>query len=92
MTSLEQIRDKVEELAKRYKSASAKKSSLSGLLQAKKDELASLKREIEAAGLDPKKLKEKRDELRTEVVAAIETFDRNLTQVEEAFAAFDNKK
>jgi chromosome segregation ATPase len=92
MTSLEQIRQKVEELGKRYKAASSKKSNLSGLLQAKKDELAALKREIESAGLDPKRLKERRDELQTEVVAAIEDFDRKLTTVEEAFAAFDAKK
>ncbi len=91
-TSLEQIRTKVEELGKRYKAASSKKASLSGLLQAKKEELAALKREIEAAGLDPKRLKERRDELQTEVVAAIEDFDRKLTTVEEAFASFDAKK
>ena len=91
MTSLEQIRAKVEELGKRYKTVSSKKSSLSGLLQGKKEELAALKREIEAAGLDPKKLKEHRDQLQAEVLAAVEDFERKLTVVEEAFAAFDKK-
>lgn len=91
MTSLEQIKAKVEELGRRYKTASAKKSSLSGLLQAKKDELAKLVREIEAAGLDPKKLKDHRDQLQTEVVALIEDYEKKLTAVEEAFAAYEKK-
>lgn len=90
-TSLEQIKSKVDELGKRYKAASTKKSNLSGLVQAKRDELAALKKEIEDAGLDPKKLKEKRDELQTEVQAMIEDFERRLAAVEEAFAAFEKK-
>jgi chromosome segregation ATPase len=91
-TSLDQIKAKVDELGRRYKAASAKKSNLSGLVQAKRDELAALKKEIEAAGLDPRKLKEKRDELQTEVQAMIDDFEKRLTSVEEAFAAFDAKK
>jgi chromosome segregation ATPase len=91
-TSLDQIKAKVDELGRRYKTASAKKSNLSGLVQAKRDELAALKKEIEDAGLDPKKLKERRDELQTEVQAMIEDFERRLTSVEEAFAAFESKK
>lgn len=88
---LEEIKQKVEELGKRLKVAGSKRSNFSGLLQAKKEELSALKREIEAAGLDPKRLKERRDELQVEVVAAIEEFDKKLTTVEEAFAAFEKK-
>jgi chromosome segregation ATPase len=91
-TSLEQIKSKVDELGKRLKAASIKKSNLSGLVQAKRDELAALKKEIEDAGLDPKKLKEKRDELQTEVQAMIEDFEKRLVTVEEAFAAFEAPK
>jgi len=90
-SSLDQIKIKVEDLDKRFRAASAKKSNLSGLLQAKKEELASLKKEIEDAGLDPKKLKDKRDELQTEVLTLIEDFDKRLTQVEVAFATFEKK-
>jgi septal ring factor EnvC (AmiA/AmiB activator) len=90
MNSLDQIREKVEELTKRYKTASTKKSTLSGLLQAKKEELATLKKEIEDAGYDPKRLKEDRDRLQTEVVAMIEEFDKKLGEVETALAAFGN--
>jgi vacuolar-type H+-ATPase subunit D/Vma8 len=91
-TSLDQIKTRVEDLSKRFKTVNSKKSNLGGLLQAKKDELAALKKEIEAAGLDPRKLKDKRDELQAEVVAMIDDFDKKLTRVEEAFAAFDSRK
>lgn len=91
-TSLEQIKSKVEELGKRFKTASTKKSNLNGLVQAKREELAALKKEIEDAGLDPKKLKEKRDELQTEVLAMIEDFEKRLATVEDAFVTFESKK
>jgi chromosome segregation ATPase len=91
-TSLEEIKSKVDELGKRYKVISTKKSNLNGLVQAKREELAALKKEIEDAGLDPKKLKEKRDELQTEVLAMMEDFERRLASVEEAFTAFETKK
>ena len=90
MNSLDQIKEKVEELSKRYKAANTKKSTLTGLLQAKKEELATLKREIEEAGYDPKQLKENREQLAAEVVAMIENFDRQLSEVETALAQFGN--
>lgn len=90
-TSIDQIKNQVEDLSKRFKTASSKKANLSGLLQAKKEELAALVKEIEDAGLDPKKLKERRDELQEEVVAMIEDLDKRLKQVEEAFTAFEKK-
>ncbi len=84
MSTLDEIKAKVDDISKRYKSASAKQSNLSGLLQGKRQELAGLIKEIEAAGLDPKKLKERRDELKAEVVAMIEGIEKQLKQVEEA--------
>lgn len=91
MTSLEQIKTKLDELSRRYKAASIKKSNLDGLLQGKKEELANLKKEIQDAGLDPKKLKERRDELQMEIVAMMEDFEKKLTAVEEALAAYENR-
>lgn len=91
MTSIEQIQSKVEELTKRFKTVSTKKTALGGQLQAKKEELAALRREIVEAGLDPKRLKERRDELHTELVALVEDFDRKLTVVETSLAAFEKK-
>lgn len=91
MTSIDQIQAKVEELNKRFKAAHTKKTALGGQLLAKKEELAALKREIEAAGLDPKRLKERRDELQTELVALVEDFSKKLSTVEEALAVFEKK-
>lgn len=91
MSTLDEIKSKVDDINKRYKSASSKQSNLSGLLQAKREELASLIKEIEAAGLDPKKLKERRDELKAEVIAMTESIDKQLKQVEEALAAYDKQ-
>src|SRR6202012_1180373 len=92
MNSLDQIREKVEELSKRYKVASNKKSTLSGLLQAKKEELAALKSEIEEAGYDPKRLKEERDRLQQEVITMMEDFDKKLGEVEAALLAFGSSR
>lgn len=91
MSTLDEIKAKVDDISKRYRAASGKQSNLSGLLQAKREELAGLIREIEAAGLDPKKLKERRDELKAEVLAMTESIDKQLKQVEEALAAYDKQ-
>jgi chromosome segregation ATPase len=91
MTSLEQIKEKVDDLSRRYKAASSKKSTLNGLLQAKREELVALKKEIEDAGYDPKRLKEDRDKIQAEVLAMIEDFEKKLGEVEVSLAAFDKK-
>lgn len=91
MSTLDEIKSKVDDISRRYRAASSKQSSLSGLLRAKRDELAALIKEIEAAGLDPKKLKERRDELKQEVIAMTDNIDKQLKQVEEALAAYDKK-
>ncbi len=91
MSTLDEIKAKVDDISRRYKAASSKQANLGGLLQGKRDELASLIKEIEAAGLDPKKLKERRDELKQEVLVMVESIDKQLKQVEEALAAYDTK-
>lgn len=91
MSQLDQLRSRIDELSKRYKTASGKKASLSGQLQAKKEELVALKREIEEAGLDPKNLKETRDELYATAVEEADNFEKQLAQVEAAIAAFEKK-
>lgn len=90
-TQLDQIKARLDDLTKRFKVVTGKKGNLSGLLQGKREELATLKKEIEAAGLDPKDLKNKREELRTEVVTLMDTFEKQLEQVEQAFEAFEKK-
>lgn len=88
-STLEQIKERVDALSARYRKASEKKANLSGLLQAKKEELNALVEEIKAAGLDPKRLKEHRDELKQELEIQLDTLEAQLTTVEEALRNYD---
>ncbi len=90
--TIESIKSRVETLLKRHKMASDKKANYQGLLSAKRDELTKLREEIEAAGLDPSKLKEKKEELQQDLVRLMEDFDNRLTNVEKAFASFEERK
>lgn len=90
--SIETIRKRVETLLQRHKIAHDKKSTYLGLLAAKREELENLKKEILAAGLDPSKLKEKKEELQSTLLQTMQDFDDRLTNVEQAFAAFEDRK
>ncbi len=91
MSSIDQIKQKLDELTRRYGTASKKRAEFQGQLQAKKQELMTLKAEIEAAGFDPKNLKKERDALETELVTLLSTFEKELAEVEAALAAFDKR-
>lgn len=91
MSSLEQIKQRVDELTRRFNTASKRKAEYRGQLEAKKEELVALKREIEAAGFDPKNLKKERDRLETELVTLMDGFEKELAEVETALASFDKK-
>jgi chromosome segregation ATPase len=88
-STIEQIKERVDALSQRYKKVSEKKANLSGLLQAKKEELKALVEEIQAAGLDPKKLKEHRDSLQSEVEKQLGDLETKVSAVEEALNAYD---
>lgn len=89
--ALDQIKQRVEALTKRHAAASKKKSELKGQLEAKKQELVELKKEIEAAGFDPKNLKEEKTRLESELVEMIDAFEKELAEVEQALAAYEKK-
>ncbi len=84
MASLEQIQAKVEDLTRRHIAASTKQSKLQGILEEKRQELLRLKQEIEAAGFDPKTLREERARLEKELDELINRFDTELSVVERA--------
>ena len=90
--SVEQIKTKLDELVKRHKAASSKKSALSGHQTGKKEELLALKKEIEYSGHDPRHLKETRDTLQEELTSMMDEFERDLAKVETALAAFEKKE
>ena len=88
----EELRKKIDDLSKRTEAANTKKSTLSGRLQAKKEELAQLVVEIKAAGYDPKTLREERDKVQAQLTEMITTYEADLIAVENALASYDTKK
>lgn len=89
MATLEQIRERVESLSQRHSDVTNRRSKLAGQLDSKREELIRLKKEIEAAGFDPKKLKAERDQLEAEVLSLCDTFEKNLSRVEEAVDQYE---
>lgn len=87
----EQIKQRIEDLAKRYKTVNQKKAESEGQLKAKRKELQDLVTQIKAMGIDPKDLKKERDRLETELLELLTTFERELGEVEAAFEAIDKK-
>jgi len=89
-SQLEELQTRLDDLTKRHRSASSKKSKLEGQLEAKRQELANLAEEIRQAGYDPKKLKDERDRVAKELVGDMDAFERDMVEVEQALAAFDS--
>lgn len=89
MATVEQINERVEELTRRHGVAKERRSKLAGKLDEKKAELVRLKKEIEAAGYDPKNLKAEKERLEAELQQLMDEFDRDLTQVEESLAEYE---
>lgn len=88
----DELRRKIDDLAKRTDTVNSKKSTLSGKLQAKKEELAQLVVEIKAAGYDPKTLREERDKVQAQLTEMITAYESDLVAVETALAGYDAKK
>jgi hypothetical protein len=91
MATPEELKKKIEDLAKRTDVVNKKKSELVGILQAKKEELANLIKEVKAAGIDPKNLSAERDKAKNELEAMIAAYDKDLTATEQALAAYNQK-
>jgi chromosome segregation ATPase len=91
MAELDQIKARLADLEKRHAACRSKKSKLQGQLEAKKQELVALKEEIEAAGYNPRQLKQAMAKTEKDLVAAMDDFERNLQEVETAIASFENK-
>jgi chromosome segregation ATPase len=88
-SELDQIRARLADLEKRYATCNTRKSKLQGQLEAKKQELLALKEEIEAAGFNPRQLKQAMETAKKDLVTKMEEFERNLVQVEQAIADFE---
>jgi len=90
-SELDQIKARLADLEKRHSACSSSKSKLQGQLEAKKQELVELKEEIEAAGYNPRQLKQAMETAKKDLVAKMDEFERNLVEVEQAIASFENK-
>lgn len=89
MADLNQVRERVEELTRRHQAASERKSKLTGKLEEKRSELAKLVKEVEAVGLNPKELKAERARLEEELSELMDTFEKELSQVETALDEYE---
>lgn len=89
---MDEIEKKIEDLQRRHTNAVRRKSELTGQLEAKKAELASLVQEIKDAGYDPKNLKQERDRVKIELESMITTLDQELTRVETALDSYKTTK
>lgn len=90
MSSVDEIRERIEELTRRHKKASDRRSRLTGKLEEKKAELSKLKQEIEASGLNPKDLKTEKARLEEELNKLMDTFENDLTQAEKALDEYES--
>jgi hypothetical protein len=89
--SATEMRDYIESLQKRHQAVLEKRASLSGQLQAKKQELTAIIDEIKAAGYDPTKLAAEHERVEQELEVMAADLDKKLTEVEAAIAAFEAK-
>ena len=87
----EDIKRKLDDFQRRTEVATKKKAALGGQLQAKREELAELIKEIKAAGYDPKNLSAERDKSQQDLEAAMTAYEKDLVEVETALTAFDKK-
>lgn len=87
----DKLQEKVANILGRHSRILRRKSELSGELKSKKEELASLVREIDAAGYNPKTLVEERNKTQKDLEDMLEVYDKQLTEVEGTFAEYDRK-
>lgn len=85
------IKQRIDDLQRRWTAVSQKKAGLEGQLQAKKEELSNIVQEIRAAGYDPKQITQERDQAKQELETMITKLEAELTEVETALSTFQQK-
>lgn len=83
----EEIKKRVDRALQRTETVNQTKANLGGQLQAKKDELNALVREIRDAGYEPKNLATARDKIQADLEAMIIEYETKLDAAESAIAA-----
>ena len=87
----DKLQEKVSSIIQRHTRILRRKSELSGELKSKREELAALVREIDAAGYNPKTLVEERNRTQQELEDMLVDYDKQLTEVEGIFEEYDRK-
>ncbi len=85
----DEMKDRIDKLQKRHQTVIEKRASLNGQIQAKKQELSAIIKEIEAAGYDPKNIAADYDKAETDLNAILVDFEKKLSEVETALAVFE---
>lgn len=89
--AIDELKKKVDDLVRRTDVFNTKKAGVGGQLEAKKEELAALIKEIRAAGHDPKNLAAERDKAEQDLKSLAEAYEKDLVAAEAAIATFDRK-
>lgn len=91
MLSPEELQKRITDLLSRNQRVLKRKTELGGELKSKKDELAALVKEIQAAGYNPKTLVEDRNKAQAELETLMDEFEKGLLEAEKTLAAYDKK-
>lgn len=83
----DEIKKRVDAALQRTDTVEKAKANLGGQLQAKKEELAALVKEIREAGYEPKTLAASRDQLQAELEQIVVEYEKQLDAAEAAIAA-----
>jgi septal ring factor EnvC (AmiA/AmiB activator) len=87
----DEIKEKIDQLQRRWNAVSQDKAGVAGQLQAKKEELAAVVKEIREAGYDPKHIAQERDQAKADLEVMVNKLDAELTEVEKALETFKQK-
>lgn len=89
--SMDDLTKKIEDLQTRHAKVLKWKAELGGELKSKKEELAALVKEIQAAGYNPKTLVEERDKTQKELEELMADFEKGLVEAETSLSAYIRK-
>jgi len=89
MVDLDNLTKRVKDIEKRHEVILKKRVKLQARLDYLKKELADLGKEIKAAGLDPKNLKDELSKREQKLVLLIQDVESQIANVEEALKAFE---
>lgn len=91
MTPMDELEQKIQDLQTRHARVLKRKAELGGELKSKKEELASLVKEIQDAGFNPKTLVEDRNKAQLELEGLMESFEKELVEAETSLNTYDKK-